>query len=66
MVGGEGSGGGGGFNAGKYRKVDIEGDESTVLEVHSKIEHLINWHSTKARADYLEAVASTRRVKQQR
>jgi len=44
---------------GKYRKVDIEGDESTVVELHSKIEHLINWHSSKARADYLEATLTT-------
>lgn len=37
----------------EYKKLDLEADSTSAIEIHSKLNHLINWQPSKTRDEYL-------------
>jgi len=40
-------------NSNSYKKVYFQALKDTVLEIHSKVSHLLHWHSRQSRSNYL-------------
>jgi len=40
-------------NSNSYKKVYFQALKDTVLEIHSKVSHLLHWHSSQSRSNYL-------------